>query len=538
MRSSGCRQFLWFVILLFFVVAPLRMGEAASPYRAELVVDGLNQVKIQSTSSNTFDAIPTVKVSGKIRNLGLINAEFNIRRNKTWTAFIERNGRRAIDQVEPLLLRGRVAVGGGSVRSGRRVYATAASVINNELKITFPGRASGSRGNRQRIYTVRVLLDGSIKVTARVTSVPAHAFHRGACGSAVGSGSVAKAVHAHAADGDEYTVSPIPSEEAPIGEGESESGSARVLTISTDADPEWYAKYGESSNAVIAGIINTAEAIYDRQLGIRFRIVRQHVYTTTSPYTSTDSGVLLRLFTGNSENRSNLGTGKNDFNDEVDLKHLFTGKDMDGSVIGIAYIGVACAAPTLAYGITQSYVDAATPGIFAHELGHNLGAFHDVSDYGGLMYPSISIPSSTRFSSTSVGEITDHLSRYGGCISRENMVPRQSPKDPDVTPSPIPEPRPMPARITVRRQLVGPRRYGTYQLTGRVLSQDGAPTGAVKLNFVVRNTTVGQVVTNDKGEYSMFVKFAVPRGRQIYSYMETADGLVTSRFMWIGSARR
>jgi len=58
------------------------------------------------------------------------------------------------------------------------------------------------------------------------------------------------------------------------------------------------------------------------------------------------------------------------------------------------------------------------------------------------------------------------------------------------------------------------------------------------LNYVVRDTTVGQVVTNDKGEYSMMVKFSVPRGRQVYSYMETADGGISSRFLWIGSARK
>lgn len=85
---------------------------------------------------------------------------------------------------------------------------------------------------------------------------------------------------------------------------------------------------------------------------------------------------------------------------------------------------------------------------------------------------------------------------------------------------------------------MGSKRHATYRLTGRVLSEDGTPSGAVKLNYVVRETTVGQVVTNDKGEYSMLVKFSVPRGRQVYSYMETADGMVSSRFMWIGTARR
>ena len=435
--------------------------------------------------------------------------------------------------------RGKVAVGGGTVRTGRRVYATAASVINKELKITFPGRATGSRQSRQRIYTVRVLLDGSIRVSARVSSVPAHAFQRGACGSAVGAASIAQAVHAHAQATPDYTVMPIASDETPIGDVDTGTAAlTRVITLSTDADPEWYAKYGETSNAVIASIVNAAEAIYERQLGIRFRIVRQHVYTETSPYTSTDSGTLLRLFTGNGDNKNNLGAGSGDFNDQVDVKHLFTGKDMDGSVIGIAYIGTVCAAPALSYGITQSYIDAAMAGIFAHEVGHNFGGFHDVSDRSGLMYPSISIPSATRFSDVSLNEISGHLGRNGGCISNEMMTPRQSsPADPTAVP-PTPSADPVASRITVRKRLVGTAREPVYKLTGRVFSADGTPAGAVKLNLVVRDTTVAKIVSNERGEYSVLVKFSVPRGREVFSYIETSDGMVSSRFMWIGSTRR
>ncbi len=540
---SGCsvQQFSLVVTLFFVVLTPLLSSVAATPFRADLVLEGMNDDKIRSTSSKTFDVIPTVKVSGKIRNIGNIDAQFTIRRNKNWTAQMAKGGREVIDQVEPLLLRGKVAVGGGTVKSGRRVYATAASVINKELKITFPGRATGSRKSRQRIYTVRVLLDGSIRVSARVSSVPAHAFHRGACGSAVGAPSIAAAVHAHAEDDNDYTIMPIPSDEKPVENVDTGTAkSSKVITISTDADPEWYAKYGESSNAVIASIINTAEAIYERQLGIRFRIVRQHVYTDTSPYTTTDSGTLLRLFTGNSENKLNLGAESGDFHDQVDVKHLFTGKDLDGSVIGIAYIGTVCAAPALAYGITQSYIDAAIPGIFAHELGHNFGGFHDVSDRGGLMYPSISVPSATRFSDVSLNEISEHLGRNSGCISNEMMSPRQGPpEEPTAVPQdPTPNPGPMPARITVRRQFVGTAREPVYRLTGRVISDNGTPAGAVKLNLVVQDTTVAKIVSDENGQYSVLVKFSVPRGRQVYSYMETTDGMVASRFMWIGSSRR
>jgi len=541
--GSGCvfQQFSLVLTLVVSVVAPHLALAATTPYRAEIEVHGIRTAHARASSTKTFDEIPTVKVSGRIANLGNIDARFNLRRNKTWTSLVEKRGVKYIDRLDPVLLRGKVAVGGGTVRKGRRVYPSAASIINNELKITIPGRATGSRGTRQRIYTVRVMLNGSIRVSAKVSSVPAHAFYRGACGSAVGSASIAEAVAPHAEEAHEYTVMPIAQDGTPVENTDSgEATATKVVTISTDADPEWYAKYGESSNAVIASILNSAEAIYEGQLGIRFRLVKQHVYTQTSPYTMTDSAALLKAFTSNAENRANLGTSGAEFHDEVDLKHLFTGKDMDGSVIGIAYIGTVCAAPALAFGVTQSYVDAATPGIFAHEVGHNFGGFHDVSDRGGLMYPSISIPSATRFSSVSVKEISDHLSRYNECISTEMMTPRQGPPaDPTAAPEPpVNDPDQAPARITFRRQSFGSQRDRVYRVSGRVLSSMGTPIGAVKLNLVVQDKTVAKVVTNEKGEYQVLVKFSVPRGREVYTYMETADGMVSSRFLWIGASRR
>ena len=75
-------------------------------------------------------------------------------------------------------------------------------------------------------------------------------------------------------------------------------------------------------------------------------------------------------------------------------------------------------------------------------------------------------------------------------------------------------------------------------MSGRVISDAGIPLGAVKLNLVVQEKTVAKVVTNDRGEYQVLVKFSVPRGRQVYTYMETADGMLSSRFMWVGAARR
>lgn len=68
------------------------------------------------------------------------------------------------------------------------------------------------------------------------------------------------------------------------------SGSLRVISISTDADVEWFEKYGSSSNAEIASIIGAVSTIYSNQLGMTFSIVEQNVFTggdSTVPTTPT-----------------------------------------------------------------------------------------------------------------------------------------------------------------------------------------------------------------------------------------------------------
>lgn len=522
-------RFLAMVTVVTMVLSGSNAACALSPYSSEVNLEGLYEVMIRPSSGGTFDAVPTVRVSGTVKNLGHFDAHFTTRRNKTWVAEVERNGVRVADPIVPVLLRGKVAVG-GSVAAGRRVYASAASVIKKEFKVTIPGRITGSRRSRQRLYTLVVSLNGAGRVVARVTSVPSSGFHRGACGAAVGAPQSASIAHK---DDAPSTIEPVSDgvPTLPAGEGSGGGVSAKVVTISTDADPEWYARYGDASNAVIASLINTAEAMYDKQLGIRFRIVKQHAYTGASPYSTTNAADLLEAFTGNDSNPENLGTGLGNFDDEVDVKHLFSGKDLDGSVIGIAYVATLCAAPAFTYGITQAYVDAANFAIFAHELGHNFGAFHDVSDRRGIMYPSISLPPADRFSAVSLQDIGEHFARDNSCISEEVVAPRaEDPEAPTASPTPsADDPADSVTRILVLRRRIGAQSAGVNRIFGRVAVRDGADRGGVNLELVVGSRVVAEAVTTEAGRFDFMVKFVAPRGQRVVAYIQTAGGAVTSK---------
>jgi hypothetical protein len=533
--ASGVVRYLLAVVVLSFPVSALaRSEDSTNPFASDFKLERVYQVASSRGGKGELETVPTVRLEGQVHGVGFVDARFNVRRNKTWSASMRRLGREAKDEIDPVLLQGKLAAGGAWSRAGERIFPVAASIIGKELKVSFPGRAKGSRKTWQRVYTIKMTLDGSIVVRARVSSIPKSAARRGACGAANDGVSLGESVvpdqHAHSAfaDSGSEVVPPIGTEEEP-----QTPSLARVVTISTDADPEWYQKYGEQSNAVIASLINATEAIYNRQLGLRFRIVKQHVYADTSPYVTTDAGLLLSAFTRNTENVSNLGVEPATFHQDVDLKHLFTGKDIDGSIIGIAYIGVLCAVPSLSYGITQHYMEAANAGIFAHELGHNFGAGHDSSTREGLMFPSISIPPAQKFSDVSLGEITGHLSKYGSCISLEQMAPR-----PDVIPGADPnyptQPPLSAATLTLKRARVGSRGDPLVKLSGSLISQNNAPIGAVGISLLVAGEKVGSAVTGSDGTFEFFVRMVLPRGRKVYVYVETEGGEVFSNFLWLG----
>ncbi len=91
--------------------------------------------------------------------------------------------------------------------------------------------------------------------------------------------------------------------------------------------------------------------------------------TATDPFTKTDAtGLLAELRTYRAQSSAQQAVG---------ITHLMTGRDLDGSTVGIAYISGLCDAQygaSLSQG-TFNLTDSAL--VAAHEIGHNFGAPHD-----------------------------------------------------------------------------------------------------------------------------------------------------------------
>jgi hypothetical protein len=148
------------------------------------------------------------------------------------------------------------------------------------------------------------------------------------------------------------------------------------------------------------------------------------------------------------------------------------------------------------------------------------------------MYPSISIPPAQKFSDVSVGEISSHLSKYGSCVSLEQMTPR-SDVTPDANPNYPTEPPLSAASLTIKRARVGERSDPILRLSGSLVSQVGSPIASVGVNLMVAGEKVGNAVTAADGSFDFFVRLVLPRGQKVYVYVETEGGEIYSNFLWV-----
>ena len=118
-----------------------------------------------------------------------------------------------------------------------------------------------------------------------------------------------------------------------------------------------------------------SENVYERDVAIMFELSTIVVRATSNdPWSdSTDSGTILTSF----RNRWN-SSANDEYRIKRDVAHIFTGKNVAGSVLGLAYVGVVCNQQN-AYAMVESrWTSNLTfrTAVSAHELGHNFNAPH------------------------------------------------------------------------------------------------------------------------------------------------------------------
>jgi hypothetical protein len=185
------------------------------------------------------------------------------------------------------------------------------------------------------------------------------------------------------------------------------AGAGERLELSVYADAHFLARGASEQEArdEILLRLNNVDGIFTSQLGVELQVPTMTVATpetdslsdTTAASTLLNEVRLLRRQTPAMYARG--------------LTHVFTGRNLDGNTVGIAYQDVLCSRDWGA-GLTEasgrgSWIESL---IAAHEIGHNFGASHDgdaQADCGStptgqfLMSPSVS-PNASTFSECSL----------------------------------------------------------------------------------------------------------------------------------------
>ncbi|MHC4066897.1 MAG: zinc-dependent metalloprotease family protein, partial [Planctomycetota bacterium] len=183
-----------------------------------------------------------------------------------------------------------------------------------------------------------------------------------------------------------------------------------LAELACDADYPYFLHYGSVSAVEnrINTVINLVNIQYEEEVEIIHEITAVIVRTSSAadPYSTSVAEDLLGQFRSHWQN--------NHGNIQRDLAQLFTGRNLNGGTIGIAWLDAVCS--SFAYSVVESdccgSLGCATD-LSAHEMGHNWGSGH-CSCPGWTMHPSIQC--ANRFTSGSISQIVSYRNSIQFCL--------------------------------------------------------------------------------------------------------------------------
>ncbi len=290
---------------------------------------------------------------------------------------------------------------------------------------TFRGRIMDVVGS----HVAATVVDGTIRGIVILPDGQMHGFQ--------------PAVHGMAGEHVSYAVSDVKQTDGHCGNSDDELGHDHggelsgdpegfcnlATLIATDSDFEYYQLNGSDVQATVddvESIINGMDLIYTMDTRVTY-FIGDHIIRTdvNDPYTSSDPFTLRGQFQAEWNNNQQAI--------DRDIAHLFTGRDINGGVIGIAFFNGVCSS-TDGYALSQSrFTNNFTTrvGLTAHELGHNWNAMHCNAD------PDCFIMCSgingcrgdvTLFGSSSIATIINYANNIATCLEGTNDAPNVPPR--------------------------------------------------------------------------------------------------------------
>jgi len=181
-------------------------------------------------------------------------------------------------------------------------------------------------------------------------------------------------------------------------------GATSEITLSAIGDFEFTSSKGDDATAAaaLAARLNNVDGFFSEQVGVQINVSHFETHSDQNdPFD--DTLVPAQLLDQLSEYRLQTPV-----HNARGLTHLYTGRNFDGTTVGIAWEGTLCQ-NYFGAGLSEGRGSALNDSLIAaHEIGHNFGADHD-GEAGssceaetGLYIMSPSINGSQQFSSCSI----------------------------------------------------------------------------------------------------------------------------------------
>jgi hypothetical protein len=198
----------------------------------------------------------------------------------------------------------------------------------------------------------------------------------------------------------------------------------RQLDVAAVADYELFQAWGAATIDFMLARLNVVDGLFSAQVGIRIHVGSTFVYQTAQdPFTASSAPDLLQQLAG--YRRTTMASQR------LGLTHLMTGRELDETTVGIAYLDTVCSlqSASLTEARSGKLSAALISLVAAHEIGHNFGAPHDgeagkvcaaTSPTAYLMAPTLST-ANTQFSQCSLAEIAQRVAA-AQCLSPVDQV--------------------------------------------------------------------------------------------------------------------